>query len=201
MNRRDFLRKAGIGAAAAVGAPAAMALGASPVAATLETGPDAVGMTNMGVGMYVDMSTAFQMSTFTCTPTLISCGVGTFGQTLLGKVAQSGPFAMLMYSLRIDTYNVDHTAHQITSTGRMRSITRIAGATVEDVEHDYLAVATDTRGVGSPDRWDLNFLTPFWTPGTNPLATPSTEHPGWSRFGGTIVTDLAGAQMGGITVS
>src|SRR2546423_9786459 len=94
-NRRDFLRRAGIGAAAAGGAPAAMTLASSPVAASLETGPDAAGMANMGVGMYVDMSTAFQMSTFTIQAPLVTCGVGTFGQPLLPGIVQSGPFAML----------------------------------------------------------------------------------------------------------
>jgi len=203
MNRRDFLRRAGFGAAAAVGAPAAMALGSSPVGASLETGPDAAGMGSMGVGMYVDMSTAFQMSTFTIQPSLVTCGVGTFGQPLVPGIVQSGAFAMLMYSLRITSYNVDMAAHQIQARGRMRSITRLAGLTREDVEHDFLAIATDSRGVGA-DRFDVHFVTPFWTPGLlppgNPLATASTVVPGWSRFGGAVVQDIAGAQMGGVTV-
>jgi hypothetical protein len=197
MERRQMLRTLAFGGAATIAAPAILALTEGTAAASLETGPDAsASMQNMGVGMYSDATTALQMSTFTCTPQLLSCGVGTFG-----PAGQSGPFAMLMYALRIDTYTVNHTARTIASTGRMRSITRVAGQTIEDVEHDYDALATDFRGA-KPDTWDLAFITPFWTPGlANPLASASTRHPGWAHFGGSVVVDLDGRQMGGVSVT
>jgi hypothetical protein len=138
MERRTLLRTLAYGGAATLAAPAVVALTEGSAAASLETGPDAAStMNNMGLGMYSDMTTAEQMSTFTCTPTLITCGVGTFGAG-----GQSGPFAMLMYSLTVATYQVDTSTFTINATGRMRSITRVAGQTIEDVEHDYNALAT-----------------------------------------------------------
>ena len=194
MDRRWFLRTAAVGSAAAVGVPALIALTGEPDAkASLLTGPDAVGMENMGVGMYSDMSTAQQMSTFTMQPTLVSCGVGTFG-----ALGQSGPFAMLMYSVNIQSYKASSSTRTLTATGRMRSITRIAGQTVENVEHDFIAIAVDNRG-NKADRFDVHFTTPFWS-APNPLATPSSVRPGWSRFGGVVAKDLAGSQLGGVTV-
>jgi hypothetical protein len=198
MDRRRFLRIFGLGATAAAGTPAMLALTSSPAAASLLTGPDASAvMHDIGVGMYTDMSTANQMSTFTIEPTLVTCGVGTFGVAAAG---QSGPFAMLMYSVNIASYNANHMTAVITATGRMRSITRVSGLAVENVEHDFIAIAVDNRGIG-PDRFDVHFTTPFWSP-SNPLATPSSVHPGWSRFGGNVVADPAtGANpTGGVTV-
>jgi len=186
MNRRDLLRLLGVGGVAAAGT----VLTAPGVAAGLLTGPDASStMQNMGVGMYTDPSVANQLSTFTCQPSLITCGVGTFGAS-----GQTGPFAMLMYSLNVLSYQANHATGTITASGRMRSITRVAGQTIENVEHDFLAVAVDNKGL-APDRWDINFVTPFWNQG-NPLATASTEQPGKVRFGGNVLPD-----MGGVTVS
>src|SRR5215472_14031780 len=160
MERRQVLRTLGLGTAAAVAVPVVAALTEGTAQASLETGMgSSTAMNNMGVGMYSDMTTAMQMSTFTCMPDLISCGVGTFG-----AAGQSGPFAMLMYSLNVQTYVIDNTAFTINATGLMRSITRIAGQTIEDVEHTFNALATNFRGAKA-DTWDIAFVTPFWTPG------------------------------------
>jgi hypothetical protein len=92
---------------------------------------------------------------------------------------------MLMYSLGIDRYEVDRSASVVRASGLMRSITRVAGHTQEDVLHDFVAIAVD-RGHPGPDRFDVHFVTPFWTP-SNAMATKSTEHSGWVRFGGDLV--------------
>ena len=68
---------------------------------------------------------------------------------------------------------------------RMRSITVVAGVTVEDVDHDFLAIAVDGQATGKPDRFDVHFTTPFW--GASPMCTPSTEVQGWCRFGGELL--------------
>lgn len=197
MERRQALKTLAAGAVAAVAAPAVLAPTAN---ASLLTGPGAGPyMQNMGTGIYVDQSTAQQMSTFSITPHLVTCGVGTFG---VGQLALSGPFAMLMYSTRIDSYQVDSGSRTITATGRMRSITMlVAGIVTESVEHDFIAVATNNNGVGS-DRFDVHFVTPFWTPGlTQPMATPSALRPGWARFGGNVATAaLSGTPLGGVNV-
>lgn len=147
--------------------------------------------------MYTDLSVASQMSAFTINTAIVTCAVGTFG-----LAGMSGPFSMIMYSTQLDSYDVDHTARTITSTGRMRSITMIvAGIIAENVEHDYLAIATDNRGQ-SPDRFDIHFVTPFWNP-NNPIATPSNVVSGWSRFGGDVATGLVllnPTQLGGVNV-
>ena len=197
MERRTLLRTLAYGSAAAVAVPAMAALTEGSAAASLETGPDAASyMNNMGVGMYSDMTTAEQLSTFTIVPHLVTCGVGTFGPG-----GQSGAFAMLMYSVKITSYMINKAAFTITATGRMRSITRIAGQTIEDVEHPFNALAVDHRGA-KPDTFDVAFITPFWTPGpANPLATASKRHPGWAHFGGSVVVDLDKRQLGGVTVA
>lgn len=197
MERRKLLRSLAFGSVATVAVPAAVALTEGTAQASLETGPDAASyMNNMGVGMYSDMTTAEQMSTFTIMPHMVTCGVGTFG-----PLGESGPFAMLMYSVRIKAYKVNKTARTINATGRMRSITRIAGQTLEDVEHNFNALATDFRGA-KPDTFDVAFITPFWTPGlANPLAMKSTRVPGWAHFGGKIVRDLDKRQLGGVRVT
>ena len=80
----------------------------------------------------------------------------------------------------------------------MRSITHVGGMVVEDVEHDFIAIAQD-KGA-THDRFDVHFTTPFWNP-TNPLCTPSTDFPGKCRFGGELMTDDSGThQMGDVTV-
>ncbi|GAB3007438.1 twin-arginine translocation signal domain-containing protein [Saccharothrix stipae] len=195
MERRQALKTLAAGAVAAVTVPAVLA---PPAQAGLLTGPGAGPyMRNMGTGIYVDQSTAQQMSTFSITPQLVTCGVGTFG---VGQLALTGPFAMLMYSTRIDRYTVDPGSRTITATGRMRSITMIAlGVVTESVEHDFIAVATNNNGVGS-DRFDVHFVTPFWTPGLlQPMATPSSLRPGWARFGGNVATAaVTGTPLGGV---
>lgn len=143
------------------------------------------GLRNEGVGLYTDPSVASQVSTFTINPRKVSCGVGTVNAQ--GIV---GPFEMLMFSLdKLATYNVDHATRTITSTGRMRSITRVGGIVLEDANHDFIAIAVDNQpGRPQPnatDRYDLHFKTTFWQAG-NPLCTPSDRIPGGCRFGGNV---------------
>jgi hypothetical protein len=197
MERRKVLK--GLAAGAAVAATPVALGAASTASASLVTGPGAGPyMQGMGAGMYVDMSTAQQMSTFTIAPQLVTCGVGTFG---IGQLSLAGPFSMLMYSTRIDSYDVDKSTRTITATGRMRSITIIAaGAVTENVEHDFIAIAVNNAKQGT-DRFDVHFVTPFWTPGltSNPLATASAVRPGWARFGGNVAKALRGkVVLGGV---
>jgi hypothetical protein len=143
-----------------------------------------------GVGMYTDPSVASQVSSFTINPKMVSCGVGTLA---VGGDA-SGPFAMLMYSTRIDDYVVDDTAGEIRATGRMRSITKVGTAVVENIEHDFLAIAAATVPHGGfeeavhagGDRFDVHFQSPFWDR-YNPMCTPSTVLAGACRFGGELL--------------
>ena len=147
-----------------------------------------------GVGTYSDPSVAEQISNFTINRQMVSCGVGTFST----PPGTSGPFAMLMYAKDTFQYRANHQTKIITARGRMRSITHVSGNQVEDVDHDFLAIAVDHGATG--DRFDIHFTTPFWNL-ANPMCTPSTEVPGWCRFGGVLVTDSAGLnQMGDITV-
>lgn len=210
MDRRQAMRTLAVGTAA-VAVPTALAVTAGsqanarvPANAGLPAnagvpakGGVPGGAPGMGVGMYVDMSTAQQMSTFTIAPELVTCGVGTFG---VGQLSLSGPFSMLMYSTKVMNYDVDKSARTITATGRMRSITMIAtGLVTEDVEHDFIAIAKNNGGAKT-DRFDVHFVTPFWTPGlTNPMATASKVRPGWSRFGGNVAKNLGGKiALGGV---
>ena len=151
---------------------------------------EAESMAGTGVGMYTDGSVANQVSSFTINPKMVSCGVG----TLAAGGDASGPFAMLMYSTRIDSYVVDQEAGEIRATGRMRSITKAANAVVEDTEHDFLAIAASTVGHGGfggamhagGDRFDVHFSTPFWD-SYNPMCTPSAVAAGKCRFGGQLL--------------
>lgn len=133
-----------------------------------------------GVGMYTDASTANQLSTFTINSNIVSCGVGTLASGVL-----SGPFAMLMYSKHITSYVVNPVTGTITATGKMRSITKAAGILVEDVAHDFLAIAVDNQSGGS-DRFDTHFKTDFWNT-ANPMCTPSDKILGGCRFGGKVL--------------
>ena len=143
-----------------------------------------------GVGMYTDSSVANQVSSFTINPKTVSCGVG----TLATGGDASGPFAMLMYATRMDTYTVDKEAREIRATGRMRSITKVGSAVVEDAEHDFLAMAA--APVPHADfnqavhkggaRFDVHFSTPFWDR-YNPMCTPSSIAAGACRFGGELL--------------
>lgn len=137
------------------------------------------GPIDQGVGMYTDPSVANQISSFTINRTIVSCGVGT-----LAFGSSSGPFAMLMYSTRLADYQIDRVSGTISATGRMRSITRAAGTTVEDAQHDFLAVAA-AHGADGP-RFDVHMVTPFWNP-SNPMGTPSTVVKGAVRFGGKLL--------------
>ena len=133
-----------------------------------------------GVGTYTDSSVANQISNFTINRTQVSCGVGT-----LATSGWTGPFAMLMYSTRIALFEAEPLSSYIRVGGRMRSITQMLGNTVEDVEHDFVAVAHGRNGSGRP-RFDVHFATPFWKPG-NPMATRSEDYPGKCRFGGELL--------------
>jgi hypothetical protein len=160
--------------------------------------PEAVGasphvheaLMNTGVGMYTDSSVANQVSSFTINPLMVSCGVGTLA---LGGEA-SGPFAMLMYATEMRSYTVDAEAGEIRATGRMRSITKMGTAVIEDIEHDFLAVAADTVSHGGfeqamhagGDRFDVHFQTPFWDR-YNAMCTPSSLIDGACRFGGELL--------------
>ena len=114
-------------------------------------------LSDEGVGTYTDASVANQISNFTINRQMVSCGVGTVGAT-----GFTGPFAMLMYAKDIQSYSADHYTKTIRVSGRMRSITVVGGVTVEDVVHDFLAVAADNKDAGKPDRFDVHFSTPFW---------------------------------------
>lgn len=135
---------------------------------------------NEGCGAYTDPSVAQQFSTFSINPTQVTCGVGTVAQ---GQF--SGPFAMIMYSLGIDSYVAQEDVSTIRASGLMRSITRVGGQTVEDAQHEFLGVAVATIGRG-PGRFDVHMVTPFWNP-SNPLATRSNVVDGWVRFGGDVL--------------
>ncbi|WP_447972735.1 hypothetical protein [Nitrospira sp. Kam-Ns4a] len=147
-----------------------------------------LGLKDEGVGMYTDASVANQVSTFTLTRALISCGVGT-----VNAGGDFGPFEMLMFSLSIDSYAVKRDVPRtITATGKMRSITRVAGQIVEDTDgtglnpppHDYIAIGQD-KDSPQADRFDIHVATPFWNTG-NPLCTPSAIVAGGCRFGGAV---------------
>jgi hypothetical protein len=151
---------------------------------------DPEGVMGTGVGMYTDSSVANQVSSFTINPKTVSCGVG----TLAAGGDASGPFAMLMYATRMDSYTIDADAGEIRATGRMRSITKVGSAVVEDAEHDFLAVAAASVAHGGFDqavhsggaRFDVHFSTPFWDR-YNPMCTPSSIMAGACRFGGELL--------------
>ncbi len=136
-----------------------------------------------GVGTYTDDSVANQVSTFTINRQMVSCGVG-IGS--VDPVTKSVPFAMLMFSTDIRAYHAGPLTKIIRASGRMRTITKVGANIVEDVEHDFLAIAVDNHGSTNPDRFDIHFATPFWKAG-NPSCTPSTEMAGGCRFGGEVL--------------
>jgi hypothetical protein len=138
--------------------------------------------------MYTDASVVNQVSTFTVTPVLVSCGVGTV------NILELGVFEMLMYSTSVDSYEIDRTNKTIRVEGRMRSITRVAGLVVEDTQHDFVAIAVDNRSPSGRDHFAVHFVTEFWNP-DSPLCTPSSEDPdNWCMFGGDLFA-------GGVSVS
>jgi hypothetical protein len=182
--RRRVLRLLGVGLFLTAAASATQWRGASAGPRESET------LMGTGVGMYTDPSVANQVSSFTINPKTVSCGVG----TLATGGDSSGPFAMLMYATRMDSYTVDSDAGEIRATGRMRSITKVGNAVVEDTEHDFLAVASGPLPHGGFDdavhkggaRFDVHFSTPFWDR-YNPMCTPSTIKAGACRFGGELL--------------
>lgn len=156
-----------------------------------------------GVGMYTDQTVAFQMSTATINPQQVSCGVGTVGldlstftkllpviNSLPGNVpvvgGSTGPFAMLMYSYDVTSYQINRATGLITANGTLRSITDLAGTTLEDTNSPYVAFGQAARN-GNRSSFSIHFKTPFWTAPNNPLASPSSAVPGWSMFGGEFL--------------
>jgi hypothetical protein len=152
-------------------------------------------MRNAGAGMHVGPDTAMGVSTFTICANSVSCGVGSLGNSPGGVPGTSslptglgttGVFAMLMYATKIDSFKVDTAKRQLIATGTMRSITTAGNQTVEDVLHPFVAVGQDNRKT-TPDVFHLHFLTPFWTPASNPMASPSDLKNGWAMFGSNIL--------------
>lgn len=200
IERRSFLRSAGLGALGAAGLAAGIGVGAPGVAGAATAAPGR--LVDAGAGLHATMSTAGLMAAATISRESATCGVGTPAletallQTLpgvgpiLGGLPILGdgvaPFAMMMYSYSVTSYDIDRQAGTLRAAGQMRSITEIAGVTIEDVEHPYIFVGKDARGTGR-DSVALSFTTPFWAVGTNPLASPSDQVDGWSMFGGPLM--------------
>jgi hypothetical protein len=196
IGRRNLLR--GVLAAAGSGvllAAAGPAMGAEAVGPGKGTTAGEGAMRNAGAGMHVGPDTAMGISTFTICANSVSCGVGSLGNSpgavpgtssLPTGLGTSGVFAMLMYATKIDSFKVDSTKRQLIATGTMRSITTAGNQTIEDVLHPFVAVGQDNRK-STPDVFHLHFLTPFWTPASNPMATASDLKHGWSMFGSTIL--------------
>jgi hypothetical protein len=174
LTRRQVLVSAAVGAAGLILVP-----DTTQAAAPESAGSSPDGLLEQGVGMYTDPSVASQISSFSINRSTVTCGVGT-----LAGPDFTGPFAMLMYALQIKNYRVDQAAKTITCAGRMRSITKVAGTTAEDVQHDFLAIAA--AGDGPTGRFDVHLVTPFWNP-SNPMSTHSTVVAGWVRFGGALL--------------
>jgi hypothetical protein len=163
---------------------------------TVETPLQAEGLVDEGAGVYTDPSVAFQLSGFTINRRMVSCAVGTMAAPAPGE---PGPFSMLMYSTKITSYEVDRgVAPRIVASGTMRSITRMGNQVNEDVEHSFIAIATDNGGT-APDSFVVHFVTPFWNH-ENPMATRSTVEAGWVQFGGRVSTDASGAALGDIVI-
>jgi hypothetical protein len=139
---------------------------------------------NEGSGLYTDPSVGNQVSTFTINPIMVSCGVGT-----VDAVGTFGPFEMLMFSTQKHAYIVNPSTKTITANGEMRSITRIASVVVEDVIHDFIAIAKDNQPSrpqpNKTDSFEVHFMTPVWN-AANPLCTKSTIVIGGCKFGGNL---------------
>ena len=182
-------RKTTLATVLALGSGGVLTSLAMPGGVPSALGQNGGSMANQAAGIYSDASTAMQMSTFSMNPRMVTCGVGT-----VGGMGFTGPFAMMMYSLGVQSYKVDTATRTITATGRMRSITKTLGGLSpignEDATHDFTAIAVDKSGA---DRYDLHFSTPFWNSG-NPMCTKSDVVPGGCRFGGDLL-------MGEVNVS
>jgi hypothetical protein len=161
--------------------------------------PGANSLVDAGAGFHAEMGTMQMLSAATISSTLVTCAVGQMGlnsdmvaalQPVLSSVfgnGFTGPFAMLMFSEDVQSYNIDRNAKTIMAKGTMRSVTKIAGTTIDDAMTPYLAVATDNQAKGTPDTFFLSYKTPFWNTATNPLATPSQFVSGYSQFGGELI--------------
>lgn len=197
--RRAFMRTSVVGGAAA----ALVGAGLSPVLAGSAAAASGPQLVDAGAGMHAGPGTLQMMGNATVSGDLVTCSVAQMGldatqiealQSTLGGLLGSilgngftGPFAMLMYSLDVTSYNITRSAGAIQAQGTLRSITKIGGALIEDAESPYLCVATDGSRTGKTDSFFLSFTTPFWSTKTNPLATPSNYVSGWSQFGGNLI--------------
>lgn len=91
----------------------------------------------------------------------------------------------------------------IRATGTMRSITEVGGVIVDDVRHEFIAIAVDgpndTFIDGPTDTFNIHFKTPFWNT-DNPLCTTSSVVAGGCRFGGNLALGevAVGRTQGGI---
>ena len=191
-DRRKFLRRAGLSAAAVATAPAALTA-LAPAAGAQGSPLHCGGLQDAGAGIYTDASVMGMLSSFSITRQLVTCGVG----LPTGMEIVPSPFGMLMYSTHVRTYRIDPHHHMITAIGRMRSITMVAGHYEEDIEHDFWAFAVDNPGE-EPDRFDVHMITPYWA--TSPMRPPSDFREGWARFGGALVVDEHGHQMGDVAI-
>lgn len=189
------------GALAGIGGGALLAAAGPAAAATEALGGGATkagrmnALHNAGAGMHVGPDTAMGISTFTINPHSVTCGVGSLGNSpgaipgtaaLPEGLGTTGPFAMMMYATRIDSYTVDEANRQLIAKGVMRSITTAGTLTIEDVLHPFISVGTDNRKT-TPDVFNLHFLTPFWSPDANPMASRSTLKQTWAMFGSAIL--------------
>jgi len=184
------------------GLPGLPALPGVPNLPIGQSSPGADTVVDAGAGMHAEMGTMQMFSAATISPQLVTCMVGQMGlnsdmvaalQPVLGSVfgaGFSGPFAMLMFSENVTSYQIDRNAKTIMAKGTMRSITKIAGMAIDDAMTPYLAVATDNSAKGTPDTFFLSYKTPFWNTASNPLATPSQFVNGYSQFGGELIMGL-----------
>lgn len=204
VGRRSFIRTSAVGAVAVAATAAAVTglAGGGPASATPGSGitPAASDeLTDAGAGFHAEMGTMQMLSAATISRELVTCAVGQMGlnsdmvaalQPVLGTLfgnGFSGPFAMLMFAESVASYDIDRSTKTITAKGTMRSITKIAGLTIDDAMTPFLAVATDNKAKGTPDTFFLSYKTPFWNTATNPLATPSQFVSGFSQFGGEFI--------------
>lgn len=201
-SRRAFVRTSVVGGAAAalLAAELSPALADSKQSSTATSSPELV---DAGAGMHAGPGTLQMMGVATVAADLVSCSVAQMGldltqvealQSAMGSVLGSmlgrgfsGPFAMLMYSLDVTSYDISRSSGVIRAKGTLRSITKVGGSMIEDAKSPYLCVATDGSRSGQPDSFYLSFTTPFWSTSANPIATPSQYVSGWSQFGGNLI--------------
>jgi hypothetical protein len=149
-----------------------------------------VGLKDAGVGQHTGASTVYQVASFTLNSNMVMCSVGT-----LDVNGTTGPFNMLMFELSSNSYTVDRKALTINATGTMRSITQIAGVTVEDTDGvgsdpqpvNFIAIGHDNKDqlIPSADFFELHFKSPLWNT-SNPLCTASNLISGGCVFEGPL---------------